>query len=79
MNAGVLDHFTHRQILAVEHHVVVRRRRREFAGQRQFRQSKPVSGEKCEVTVYHPTTVIGHFDDQKIVQAWLDGSKKCPL
>lgn len=44
-----------------------------------YYEIKPVAAEKSSVTVYHPKSALGFYDDQRVVQSWLDGSKKCPL
>lgn len=40
---------------------------------------KPLDDSHSEITVYHPTTAIGHWDDQKAVQEWMSGGKLCSL
>lgn len=40
---------------------------------------QPSTGGKSEITVYHPTNALGHMNDQKIVEGWMNGSKSCPL
>ena len=40
---------------------------------------RPIDDTHSEITVFHPTTAIGHWDDQKAVEAWMTGGTRCAL
>ena len=40
---------------------------------------KPVDETHAVITVYHPTTAIGHWDDQTAVKGWMAGGTRCSL